>query len=500
MVEKIKNTTSRSIQKIRRFPWKEKKTRRALVITGSVLLVLILAGSGFAILRDQQATTSADSNDGYQTAVVRNGTLTISASGSGTLVGSNSTSLAFPIAGVVKKLYVTAGEQVTEGQALADLEDTRTLVAEVAAAEGNLAAAQKAKDDLAASSKGNLAEAQLALVTAQIELNDAKNKVLTWVSHRGSDSMIETSESALAVAKVNLDRAQEFYDRFKSRPLSDPDRVEAQNRLISAQTTYQQAKYTLDYLESKPTNLEVQKNDQNLAIAQAAVTKAESDLKFLQEHDGIDPAEFGAAENNLAQAQVAYDQAIENLANATLKAPFDGTIISIAGDEGDLVTSEAFIVIADLSHPDVNFSYDETDLDKVAVGDKAQVVFDAVPDSTYDATVTSVSPSLTSSQGYSVLTGIARLENMEANSTQKFVEGMTASVEVISAEAQDVVLVPVEALHDIGDGEYAVFVVDEDGNLKLTVVEVGLNDGTYAEIKSSLTAGQLVSTGVMETQ
>ncbi len=148
----------------------------------------------------------------------------------------------------------------------------------------------------------------------------------------------------------------------------------------------------------------------------------------------------------------------------------------------------------------LNFSYDETDLDKVAVGDKAQVVFDAVPDSTYDATVTSVSPSLTSSQGYSVLTGIARLENMEANSTQKFVEGMTASVEVISAEAQDVVLVPVEALHDIGDGEYAVFVVDEDGNLKLTVVEVGLNDGTYAEIKSSLTAGQLVSTGVMETQ
>ena len=337
-------------------------------------------------------------------------------------------------------------------------------------------------------------------MTAQIALNDAKNKVLTWVSHRGSDTMIDSADSTLAMAKLNLDRAQEYFDRFKSKALTDPDRVEAQSRLSSAQTTYNQAKYTLDYLESKPTNLEVQKNDQNLAIAQAAVTKAESDLKFLQDHDGINPADYGTAESNLAQAQVALDKAIEDLANAALKAPFDGTIISIAGKEGDTVTTDAFIVIADLNHPDVNFSYDETDLDKVAVGDTAQVVFDAVPDTTYDATVTSVSPSLTSSQGYSVLTGVARLENMDASPAQKFVEGMTASVEVINAEADNVVLIPVEALHDIGDGQYAVFVVGDDGTLKLTVVEVGLNDGTYAEIKSGLTAGQTVSTGVMETQ
>ena len=500
MVERIKNLASSSIKKVKAVNWKEKKTRRILIITGAVVLVLILAGSGYAIYRETQTTSTTSSTDNYQTATARRGTLTISASGSGSLVGGNSTSLAFPIAGVVKKLYVTEGEKVTQGQALADLEDTRTLVAAVAEAQGKLAAAQKAKDDLAASKDGSLAEANLALVTAQIALNDAKNKVLTWVSHRGSDTMIDSADSTLAMAKLNLDRAQEYFDRFKSKALTDPDRVEAQSRLSSAQTTYNQAKYTLDYLESKPTNLEVQKNDQNLAIAQAAVTKAESDLKFLQDHDGINPADYGTAESNLAQAQVALDKAIEDLANAALRAPFDGTIISIAGKEGDTVTTDAFIVIADLNHPDINFSYDETDLDKVAVGDTAQVVFDAVPDTTYDATVTSVSPSLTSSQGYSVLTGVARLENMDASPAQKFVEGMTASVEVINAEADNVVLIPVEALHDIGDGQYAVFVVGDDGTLKLTVVEVGLNDGTYAEIKSGLTAGQTVSTGVMETQ
>jgi HlyD family secretion protein len=500
MFEKIKGITNSTIQKARNLSWKDKGTRRAAFITGAVVILLAAAGTGFAIFRNTQTNTTAATNDTYQTATARRGTLSISASGSGSLVGDNSTSLAFPIVGVVKKLYVNTGEEVKAGQVLAELEDTRTLIAAANEAAGNLAAAQKAKDDLVASADGNLATAKLALVTAQIDLNSAKNKVLTWVSHRGSDSMIETSDSNLAVAKVNLDRAEAYFDMFKSRPLTDVDRIEAQSRLITAQTAYQQAKTNLDYLEAKPSTLEVQKNDNNLAIAQAAVTQAESDLKFLEDNNGVNPADLGTADSTLALAQVALDKAREDLANATLKAPFDGTILSIAGKEGDAVTTETFIVVADLQHPDIDFSYDETDMDKVAVGNSAQVVFDAIPDNTYNATVTSVSPSLTSDGGYSVLTGVAKLENLDTTSIQKFVEGMTSSIEVINAEAKDVVLVPVEAIHDIGDGQYAVFVVGDDGSLTLTVVEVGLNDGTYAEIKSGLTAGQTISTGVMETQ
>jgi HlyD family secretion protein len=500
MIEKMKRFASSTTQNPRNMSWKDKGARRAVFITGAVVILLLAAGTGFFIFRRTQTDKAATTNDTYQTATARRGTLTISASGSGSLVGGNSTSLAFPIAGVVKKLHVNTGEEVKAGQVLAELEDTRTLIAAVTEAEGKLAAAQKAKDDLLASADGNLAAARLALVTAQINLNDAKNKVLTWVSHRGSDSMIDSADSALAMAKLNLDKAQEFFDRFKSKALTDPDRVEALSRLVSAQTAYNQAKYTLDYLESKPTNLEVQKNDQNLAIAQAAVTKAESDLKFLEDNKGINPADLGTAESNLALAQVALKKARENLANATLRAPFDGTVLSIAGKEGDSVSTDTYIVVADLQHPDIDFSYDETDMDKVAVGNSAQVVFDAIPDNTYKATVTSVSPSLASQGGYSVLTGIAKLESLNTSSIHKFVEGMTASIEVINAESKDAILVPVEAIHNIGDGQYAVFVVGNDGSLTLTVVEVGLNDGTYAEIKSGLIAGQTISTGVMETQ
>jgi len=61
------------------------------------------------------------------------------------------------------------------------------------------------------------------------------------------------------------------------------------------------------------------------------------------------------------------------------------------------------------------------------------------------------------------------------------------------------VLVPIEALHEFGEGKYALFVM-ENGKLRLRVVEVGLQDLTKAEIISGLNAGDLVSTGVVKTR
>jgi HlyD family secretion protein len=517
MPDKSKGFAARSTERIRNINWKDSRTRRILFITAGVIILLIAAGGGYTYYQQKQVAASASSSNAVQTAVARMGSITIDATGSGTLVGGNNTSLSFPIAGVVKDLYVQVGQDVKKGQPLADLQDTRLLEAAVSQAEGNLAAAQKAKDDLQVSGPANIAAAQAALVTAQVNLNTAKNKVLTWVSHRGSDDMITTADSNVAVAKLHLDDAQAYFDKFKSKPISDVNYIEANSRLIAAQTAYQQAKSNLDYLEAKPTPLEVQKNDYALAIAQDAVAKAQSDLKFLQDNNGVNPADNGAAESNLVTAEVALDKAKENLANATLTAPFDGTILTIAAKAGDAVTTDPFITIADLQNPDINFSYDETDMDKVAVGNKAQIVFDALPDSTFNATVTSVNPSLTTQGGVSVLTGVATLDDVSTSNNaaisnnattsegtatplQRFVEGMTASVDVINAQAQNVLLVPVEAVRDLGDGQYGVFVIGPDGKITLKIVTVGLKDITSAEIKSGLTAGETVTTGVVQTK
>jgi multidrug efflux pump subunit AcrA (membrane-fusion protein) len=77
--------------------------------------------------------------------------------------------------------------------------------------------------------------------------------------------------------------------------------------------------------------------------------------------------------------------------------------------------------------------------------------------------------------------------------------GLNAAVDVIAGRATNAVLVPIEALRDLGDGEYAVFVI-ENGQPVLRVVEVGLMDLTSAEIKSGLEVGEEVSTGVTQVE
>ena len=62
---------------------------------------------------------------------------------------------------------------------------------------------------------------------------------------------------------------------------------------------------------------------------------------------------------------------------------------------GDSVTkTTTFITIADLTHPQIQFSIDETDMDKVAVGENATIIFDALPDSTLKGTVPASIPRL----------------------------------------------------------------------------------------------------------
>jgi len=92
--------------------------------------------------------------------------------------------------------------------------------------------------------------------------------------------------------------------------------------------------------------------------------------------------------------------------------------------------------------------------------------------------------------------GYAKLDPIDPD-TQLLI-GMSGAVDVISSRVENAVLVPVEALREISDGNYAVFVM-ENGEPTLRMVEVGIQDLYYAEIKSGLDAGEVVTTGIVET-
>ena len=139
---------------------------------------------------------------------------------------------------------------------------------------------------------------------------------------------------------------------------------------------------------------------------------------------------------------------------------------------------------------------DESDWDLVAVGNQAEVSFDALPDQTFTGQVTQVDTELYQSNNTSVVKGIAQLDSTSGQFELPI--GASASIEIIHARADNVVLVPIEALHETAPGKYVVF-LDENGTLTQRDVEIGLQDEIYAEVKSGLQVGDVVSTDPVST-
>jgi multidrug efflux pump subunit AcrA (membrane-fusion protein) len=144
---------------------------------------------------------------------------------------------------------------------------------------------------------------------------------------------------------------------------------------------------------------------------------------------------------------------------------------------------------------------DSLDYSNIKVGYTANVIFDALPNVTYTGKVTLISPQLVTIQGNAVVEGKVVLDQKQTTGVPALTLplGVTASVDIIAAQANNVVLVPVQALHELSPNNYAVFVV-VGGKPTLKIVTVGLQDGTFAEIKTGIKAGDVVSTGLQATQ
>jgi len=396
--------------------------------------------------------------------------------------------LSFPIAGKVAAVYVQAGDRVDAGQVLAELEDLDQLQASLTLAELELKSAKQALEDLQNNATASLAGAQLALAEAKKAYEDAQSGLKQKGMPRCDQETTDAYYAAYMQAQDYLERLgdgggnQDYYLRYI---------VPAKDNVLRAFATYQYCAGFTDY--------EIDSSHAQLILAETQVKKAEDDLKTLEANNGIDPDELALAENSLANAQLAYEKAQKNLEGARLRAPFAGTILSVAGQAGDEVGAETFITLADLLHPELEFVVDETDIDKVAAGNAAQVVFDAFPNQTFNGKVTRVNPALETVSGYQAIKGLIQLDLGAEPPKNLLLEGMNASVEIIGGRAENALLVPVEAVRDLGDGQYGVFVVSQDGRPRLKVVEIGLMDAVYAEIEQGLETGEVVTTGVMET-
>ena len=93
------------------------------------------------------------------------------------------------------------------------------------------------------------------------------------------------------------------------------------------------------------------------------------------------------------EKMAARERAALDLARTTIRAPIDGVVVNMRLQQGEQVKAATpLFALVVLSRPWVEANFKETELTNVRVGQKATVVLDGYPDSTWDAIVESVSP------------------------------------------------------------------------------------------------------------
>jgi HlyD family secretion protein len=463
---------------------RNKNRKRIWVWTGILTSLALIGAAAWYLLGGFQPTAAAAQNTvDYYTAPVTRGDLRVSITGTGTLAAYQQIDLSFSAKGTVTELNVKNGDQVTKGQILAKIDNQTTLDAAVASAELEVLQAKKNLAELQQNATLSLAQAYQDWITAQENVKTAKfNLDRTAYARCSQDKNTQLAER-LDAAKTKLDNLS-----ISSR---------GTDAWVTAQSEYDTAVANAAYC-AKYTPDEVTNYQAELAIANQTLKAAETKYNTLKEASGIDPTELALDEAAITKAQTTLAEAKENLTGVTLVAPLDGKVIYLAAQKGSSVDTSKYITIADISRPTVNITVDETNLDQLVVGRAIEVTFDSLTDSTFKGQIVQVDPTLSSFGQFGGATAKAELDQTAAAILSKYPLGLSGSVAVIAQATQNALLVPLEALRDLGGGKYAVFVVGSDSKLHLQTVEVGIRDTTRAEITSGLQEGDVVSTGLIQ--
>jgi RND family efflux transporter MFP subunit len=297
---------------------------------------------------------------------------------------------------------------------------------------------------------------------------------------------------------------QKAYNDTHGDPNEDANKAQALANLEAAKREYNLALASVNWYLGNPSDQEIAEAQTGITLAQAKLANLDATVNDLQrqieelENPTPDADAIALAEADIKNAQLQLDSALEAIETEYLVAPFDGTVVAISATVGDFVGTSPIITMYDLSLPMLEVFVDETDLNQIGAGYEIEVIFDALPDQVFSGHIIRVDPTLVQENMVKAVRAIAQLDEATFAKPQTLPVGLSASVEVIGSRAENVLLVPVEAVRDLGEGSYSVFVM-EDGQPKLRLVEVGLMDYTYAEIKSGLQLGDVVTTGIVET-
>jgi HlyD family secretion protein len=497
--------------------------KRWIIVGGIIILVLV--GGYFLVSRfrsQRQAAASAD----LQTVPAEHGDLTATVGATGIVSANQTAHLAWQTSGTVGNVMAAVGEHVSADQILSTLEQT-SLPQNIILAQADLVSSQRALDDLL-NSQLQQAGAFQAVEEAQQALEDAQNpelaqasalenianaekavenaeRNLRWAQSPASQSFIDEAEALVVLARDELDQAKEKFAPYQNKPEDNLTRARLQTQLSAAQQNYDAVVRNLNSLQGTANETDQAIAAANLETAQAQMLEAhrewervkdgpsEADIALLQAQlddaqrewerlkDGPDPEDIAAAEARVSAAQAAIDQ-------ASLVAPFDGRITEVINKVGDQVAPGTLAFrLDDFSRLLVDVQVSEVDINRIQTGQDVSLVFDAILNQEYHGQVSEVALVGTNNQGVVDFTVTVEL----ADTDEAVKPGMTAAVNIVVSQLEDVLTVPNRAVR-VSEGERVVYVL-RDGTPEPVEIVLGASSETHSEILSGdLVVGDLI--------
>ena len=171
----------------------------------------------------------------------------------------------------------------------------------------------------------------------------------------------------------------------------------------------------------------------------------------------------------------------------TITADFDGRVNALKVATGDEVTSgTSLIQVADFTNMKVSIRVDEYDIADVSIGQKCTVTATATEQS-FESSIEEIDYISASSGNVAYYTATAYVQVGEG-----IYPGMQVTISIPQEEAENVVILKMDALSFDETNSAYVYMYNEAGVLAEVPVTVGVSNGNYVEIKSGLNSGDTV--------
>ncbi len=457
------------------------------------LVILALAGGIMTIRANsrsaelkRQAAPAPQAAASVVVAVAKRGDLVSTISATGSVSSLREAKIASKLAGRVAQVFVREGQRVVTGAALMRL-DARDLDAQEAQARASVDGARARLAQMTAGARPE-ERRQAAQAAAQAEAGVQAARARLQALERGARPQErEQVANSVAQAKAALDLAQADVQRIRSLyqmgAVSKQQLDSAETQLRVAQATYDSARQQQALVTEGPRAEEVQVARAQLEQAQAAADIARQTMRLVEM--GPRSEEIAAARAQLDQAQALLTAARLRVQDATVTAPFPGTILQRMVEPGESVSPAApSFVLAEVQDVFVELVVPERQRADLRPGQSVVVVVDALPQSRLSGKVEEIRPSA------SVASRTFLVKVRVANPERILRPGMFARGSITTGVRTGVLQIPDRAVL-LTAGKRIVFVV-KDGQAVRREVSIGEQQGGVAEIVQGLEEGDQV--------